>query len=132
MPEEKIMRAQGRQGDSVRYSVEPCRSAPFLTAYRMAFSSACKASEQLPRASLAQPVSGHSSSQLWVPAGGPLYPIEIILVSFVRTAPTWALTQCDRLARSAARFIKIVSKLGLLSMRIFEYRIFENFEYRIF
>src|ERR1700733_8272539 len=106
--------AQGRQGDSVVYSVAPSRLAPFFTAYSIAFSSACKASEQLPFESRAQPVVGHSSSQLWVPAGGPLYPIDIMRVSLAKTAPTWALTQCERLARSVARFIKIWSKLNLV------------------
>src|SRR5690242_4948064 len=113
MPAEKISRAQGRHGDKVVYRVAPSRLAPFFTAYNMAFSSACRASEQLPLESRAQPVWGHSSSQLWVPAGGPLYPIEMMRVSLAKTAPTWALTQWERFARSVARFIKIFSKLGL-------------------
>jgi hypothetical protein len=112
MPDENIKRAQGRQGDNVIYKVDPSRDAPFFVAYKIAFSSACRASEQLLRESRGQPVSGHSSSQLCVPAGGPLYPIEIIRVSLVSTAPTCALTQCERSARSPARFMKILSKLG--------------------
>src|SRR5688572_7339593 len=80
----------------------------------MAFSSACKASEHEFLESRGQPFSGHSSSQLWVPEGGPLYPMEIILVSFVRTAPTLAFTQCERLARSIARFMKISLKPGFI------------------
>lgn len=51
MPEEKIKRAQGRQGESVTYKVDPSRVAPFFTAYRIAFSSAWSAKEQLPLAS---------------------------------------------------------------------------------
>ena len=83
-----MSRAQERQGDKVRYKVAPSKVDPFLTAYKMAFSSACNASEQLFLLSQGQPTLGNSSSQLWVPAGGPLSPIEMIRVSLVRTAPT--------------------------------------------
>src|SRR5690606_615213 len=106
--------AQARQGASVTYNVEPSTEALFLTAYKMAFCSACSASEQLPLLSRLHPVSGNSSSQLWVPAGGPLYPIEIMRVSLVRTAPTCFLIQWDLLARFTASSIKISSKSGLL------------------
>ena len=92
-----MMREQARQGESVTYNVAPSTEVLFLTAYNIAFCSACIASEHPPFESRGQPASGHSSSQLCVPDGGPLYPIEIIRVSLVSTAPTWRLIQCDRL-----------------------------------
>lgn len=72
MPDEKIKRAQDMHGESVVYKVDPSKVEPFFAANKMAFSSACKAKEQLPLESLGQPCSGHSSSQLCVPEGGPL------------------------------------------------------------
>src|SRR5687767_4434794 len=115
MPMEKITRAQAMQGESVMYRVAPSSDTLFFAAYRMAFCSACSASEQLPLLSRGQPTPGHSMSQLWVPAGGPLYPREMIRVSLVSTAPTCAFTQCERLARLTARSIYISSKEGLLT-----------------
>src|SRR5688572_18821687 len=97
--------AQGRQGESVTYSVASSNEALFFAAYSIAFSSACIAREQLPFRSRAHPVTGHSSSQLLVPDGGPLYPNEMILVSLHKTAPTLIFTQCDLLARFCARSI---------------------------
>src|SRR5258707_6697836 len=70
------------------------------------------ASEQLPLESLGQPCSGHCSSQLWVPLGGPLYPMEIIRVSFVSTAPTCRLMQSERCARLTANSIYMSSTAG--------------------
>src|SRR5690606_14844472 len=78
----------------------------------MAFCSAGIAKEQLPLLSLLQPVAGNSSSQLWVPAGGPLYPMEINRLSLVNTTPTCFFIQCDLLARLTANSIKISSKSG--------------------
>jgi hypothetical protein len=99
-------------GESVQYKVASSIFAPFFVAKRMAFSSACKASEQLPLESRSHPVSGHSSSQLCVPAGGPLYPIEMMRVCLVNTAPTCARTQCERAARSVAKFMYISLNVG--------------------
>src|ERR1700741_5320531 len=105
MPMVNITRAQAIQGDSVTYKVEPSIEILLLAAYKIAFCSACKAKEQLPLLSRGQPSAGHTSSQLWVPAGGPLYPGEMMRVSLVNTAPTFAFTQCERGARFSANSI---------------------------
>src|ERR1051326_571609 len=107
---EKITRAQAMQGERVIYKVQPSSCTLFFAAYKIAFCSACSASEQLPLLSRGQPTPGHSISQLCVPAGGPLYPSEMMRVSLVSTAPTCAFTQCERFARLAARSMYISPK----------------------
>src|SRR6188768_286749 len=97
-----MMRAHARHGDKVKNKLAPSTSVLFFTAYKIAFCSAWIANEQPPFESRGQPTPGHSSSQLCVPEGGPLYPIEIIRVSLVSTAPTCRLMQCERLARFTA------------------------------
>src|SRR5688500_704806 len=97
--------AHARHGERVTYNVAPSTADLFLTAYRIAFCSSRISSELPPLESRGHPVAGHSSSQLCVPEGGPLYPIDMILVSFVSTAPTCRLIQWERVARFTASSI---------------------------
>jgi len=85
MPAWMISFEHSMQGDEVTYNVAPSLLLYDLATFVMAFASACKTYGF---------VKLFSSSQIFSkPEGVPLYPSEIIILSFTSKAPTFLLLQ---------------------------------------
>src|SRR3989344_7015152 len=97
--------------------VLPLMAIPWYADCTIAFSSAC---EHRQSSSAVPPFANElhrgqpPSLQFFTPRGVPLYPVEIILLSFTITAATFRFTQLLLIATSFAMFMKYSSHEGRL------------------